>query len=81
MKEKVVAFIKSIPTKIAIGIIIFYRIIISPLFPPCCRFVPTCSQYGLEAFKKYGFCKGFALTAKRIARCRPGGDYGYDPVP
>ncbi|MCI7504874.1 MAG: membrane protein insertion efficiency factor YidD [Coriobacteriaceae bacterium] len=54
---------------------------ISPLFPACCRFTPTCSQYALIAFRKYGFLKGFVLTAKRILRCRPGGPHGYDPVP
>ncbi len=74
-------FIKSIPSKIVIGLIMVYRLILSPLFPPCCRFIPTCSEYGLEAFKKYNFCKAFSLTIKRIIRCRPGGDYGYDPVP
>ena len=79
--NKIIAFIKAIPCKIAIGLIMFYLIIISPLFPPCCRFVPTCSQYGLQAFRKYGFCKGLVLTVKRVARCRPGGGHGYDPVP
>lgn len=73
--------VKKVPCKIAIGFIMVYRIIISPLFPPCCRFEPTCSQYGLEAFRKYGFYKGLTLTVKRIIRCRPGGDHGYDPVP
>jgi putative membrane protein insertion efficiency factor len=46
-----------------------------------CRFTPTCSQYGLEAFKKYGPFKGFWLTFKRISRCHPWGGHGYDPVP
>lgn len=73
--------IRRIPVFIAVALIRFYQICISPLFPSCCRFVPTCSQYGLIAFKKYGFIKGFALTAKRILRCRPGGGHGYDPVP
>ena len=78
---KVLGFIKKIPLYIAIGIIKFYRFAISPLFPSCCRFVPTCSEYGLIAFKRYGFVKGFKLTVKRLAKCRPGGPYGYDPVP
>ena len=49
---------------------------------PCCRFVPTCSQYALEAIEKYGACKGSWLTFKRLLRCNPfyHGDY-YDPVP
>lgn len=75
------SLIRRIPVFIAVALIRFYQICISPLFPSCCRFVPTCSQYGLIAFKKYGFIKGFALTAKRILRCRPGGGHGYDPVP
>lgn len=62
-------------------LIMCYRIIISPFFSPCCRFTPTCSEYALTAFKRYGFFKGFKLTAKRLIRCRPGGGQGYDPVP
>jgi uncharacterized protein len=64
-----------------IGLIKLYQLIISPWLGPSCRFTPTCSQYGLEAFKKYGLFKGFWLTAKRIARCHPWGGHGYDPMP
>jgi putative membrane protein insertion efficiency factor len=64
-----------------IGLIKLYQLIISPWLGPSCRFTPTCSQYGLEAFKKYGVFKGFWLTVKRIARCHPWGGHGYDPVP
>ena len=46
-----------------------------------CRFTPSCSEYSLEAFKKYGFIKGFKLSFKRILSCRPGGRSGYDPLP
>ena len=74
-------FIKSIPCKLAVLLIKFYRTCISPFKPSCCRFVPTCSEYGLIAFQRYGFCKGLKLTVKRILRCRPGGPHGYDPVP
>ncbi|MEG0070767.1 MAG: membrane protein insertion efficiency factor YidD [Raoultibacter sp.] len=77
----VVSFLKNLPTKGAILAIKFYQIAISPLFPSCCRFIPTCSQYSVIAFKRYGFFKGLWLTVKRILRCRPGGPYGYDPVP
>ena len=73
--------VKKLPVYLAIFLIRFYQIVISPIFPPCCRFTPTCSRYGLEAFKKYGFIKGLVLTTKRVLRCRPGGPYGYDPVP
>ena len=58
-----------------------YQILISPLFPPTCRFSPTCSQYGLEAFRRHGPIMGFYLTLKRIFKCHPWGKSGYDPVP
>jgi len=60
----------------------FYRKYISPLSPPKCRFVPTCSQYALEAVEKYGAWKGGWLTLRRLLRCHPfyKGD-NYDPVP
>lgn len=59
----------------------FYQYVVSPWLGPKCRFTPSCSQYGLEAFKKYGAFKGFWLTIKRIARCHPWGGHGFDPVP
>lgn len=58
-----------------------YQLTISPLLGPKCRFTPTCSNYALEAFKKYGLFRGLWLTARRIARCHPWGGSGYDPVP
>lgn len=59
----------------------FYQLVISPWFPSRCRFTPTCSQYAIEAFNKYGPIKGFYLTVKRILRCHPWGSHGHDPVP
>jgi putative membrane protein insertion efficiency factor len=64
-----------------IWLIMIYRKFISPMLPPSCRYTPTCSQYGLKAFQKYGLFKGFWLTAKRVARCHPWGGHGYDPLP
>jgi putative membrane protein insertion efficiency factor len=58
-----------------------YQGLLSPLLPNSCRFVPTCSQYGIEALQKYGAIKGGWLTLKRIGRCNPWGGSGYDPVP
>ena len=58
-----------------------YRILISPLFPPTCRFQPTCSQYALEAVRRFGAFKGMGLALKRIVRCHPFNPGGYDPVP
>lgn len=78
---KLSEFIKKVPSYSAVFLIRFYQAAISPLFSSCCRFEPTCSQYGIIAFRRYGFIKGFKLTAKRILRCRPGGPHGYDPVP
>lgn len=48
---------------------------------PCCRFIPSCSTYAIEAIQKYGALKGSFLTIKRILKCRPGKYLGYDPVP
>lgn len=59
----------------------FYQVCISPLKPASCRFTPTCSQYGLEAFRRHGSVKGLILTVWRILRCNPWGGSGYDPVP
>jgi putative membrane protein insertion efficiency factor len=59
----------------------FYQVAISPYTPPSCRFTPTCSQYAIEAIRKYGPFKGLWLAIRRILRCRPGGGSGYDPVP
>ena len=80
-KSGVFSKMKKLPCLAAVYLIRGYRAVISPHFPSCCRFIPTCSEYGLIAFQRYGFKKGFVLTAKRILRCRPGGPRGYDPVP
>ena len=74
-------FIRSLPKRALLWLIRFYRAAISPTHAPCCRFTPTCSQYGLEALRKYGLFKGGWLTFKRIMRCHPWGGSGYDPVP
>ncbi|QTQ12969.1 membrane protein insertion efficiency factor YidD [Treponema parvum] len=58
-----------------------YQVCISPLFPRCCRFYPTCSNYAMEAIKKHGSVKGIYLSFKRIIRCNPFCSGGYDPVP
>ena len=70
--------------KILIALVNFYRKFISPMTPPSCRFIPTCSQYALEALEKYGALKGTWLTIKRLSRCHPfhrGEHDFYDPVP
>ena len=67
--------------KLLLAMIRFYRRNISPLMPPCCRFIPTCSQYAIEAIEKYGALKGGWLAFRRILRCNPFHKGGYDPVP
>lgn len=58
-----------------------YQLLLSPLLGASCRFTPTCSQYAIEAIRKYGPFKGGWLTLKRISRCHPWGGHGHDPVP
>lgn len=70
--------------KLMILMIRFYQKYISPAFPPSCRFIPTCSQYAIEAITKYGALKGGWLAFMRICRCHPFHRKGYrfyDPVP
>jgi hypothetical protein len=62
------------------GLVRFYQIVISPLFPSFCRFHPSCSAYSIDALRKYGAAKGMILTIKRIGRCHPLHPGGYDPV-
>lgn len=80
-REKINKTLKDIFNFPFICLIKFYRSCISPYKRPCCRFTPTCSQYALEAFRKYGPIKGFWLALKRVLRCNPWGGSGYDPVP
>lgn len=66
---------------LAIGLIRLYQRAISPFLPPACRFVPTCSQYSLEAITQFGILKGGWLAFRRVLRCHPLNPGGYDPVP
>ncbi|TCL34436.1 hypothetical protein EV210_11519 [Anaerospora hongkongensis] len=66
--------------KCILMMIIFYRNCISPLKPPSCRFIPTCSEYALLAVEKHGAARGTVLAIKRILRCHPFHPGGYDPV-
>ena len=63
------------------ALIRFYQTAISPYRLRCCNYIPTCSQYALEAIEKYGAWKGGWLAFKRILRCNPFHKGGYDPVP
>ena len=73
--------VKEILSLPLILLVRFYQKFISPYKPSCCRFTPTCSQYALEALRKYGPLKGSWLAFKRIIRRHPWGGSGYDPVP
>ena len=70
----------NIVTYILIKLIEFYRFLISPLLGQSCRYLPTCSEYSIEALKTYGFFKGLFLSVKRILSCHPWGRGGFDPV-
>jgi hypothetical protein len=73
--------VKSVLSGILVVLIQCYKAFVSPLLPAACRFYPTCSQYAAEAIKKHGPFKGSALVAKRLLRCHPFCEGGYDPVP
>ena len=62
------------------GFLRFYKASISPLLPPACRFVPTCSEYTLEAVERYGALRGSWMGARRLLKCHPFHPGGYDPV-
>lgn len=70
--------------RLVLALIRFYRSHISPSRPPCCRFIPTCSAYALEAVEKYGVWRGGLLALRRLSRCHPfhrQKSIVYDPVP
>ena len=72
---------KTLPKRALLALIRFYRRQISPATPPACRFIPTCSEYALEAVQKYGALKGGYLAVRRVLKCHPFHKGGYDPVP
>ena len=66
---------------LALGLVRFYQLTLSQVMPPSCRFMPTCSQYTYEAIARYGLLKGIWMGVRRILRCHPFNEGGYDPVP
>ncbi len=72
--------ISKLFTHTLIGLVRLYKLVVSPLLPPSCRFHPSCSAYAAEALARYGPLRGGALAAKRLARCHPWNPGGYDPV-
>jgi hypothetical protein len=74
--------LRSVAVASIVVLIRSYQILIAPLLiGGGCRHHPTCSEYALGAFRRHGLGKGLRLSATRLWRCRPGGSYGYDPVP
>ena len=71
---------KALATLLLKLLILFYRLGISTWLPPRCRFLPTCSQYALDAIDRYGPYRGSILAFKRLCRCHPWGGHGHDPV-
>ncbi len=73
------AFVWRIPRNLLAGFVRFYQLAISPPLGGACRYVPTCSQYSIQALKEYGALRGSILAIARIGRCHPWGGHGYDP--
>ena len=71
----------SRPTALAMACVRAYRVLLSPVLPPSCRFEPSCSCYAIEALQRFGALRGSWLAAKRVARCHPWCSGGFDPVP
>ncbi len=68
-------------TIIALGLLRLYKLILSPLLPAACRYQPTCSVYARDAIQRHGVVHGMILATRRLARCHPFREGGYDPVP
>ena len=68
-------------SRIAVKLIGVYKRFVSPLLPPACKFVPTCSEYAAEAIGRHGMLRGGWLSLRRLIRCNPFSRGGYDPVP
>ncbi|GAB4259060.1 MAG: membrane protein insertion efficiency factor YidD [Saprospiraceae bacterium] len=74
MLRQIINWIFILPIK-------FYQWVISPMFPPSCRFQPTCSHYAVDAIREWGPIKGIYLAIRRVSRCHPWSEGGEDPVP
>lgn len=79
--SKTVEQMKAVPKQLAIGTLRFFQLCISPLYRPCCRFYPSCSQYAVDAISKFGVIRGMWLAMARLARCHPLANDGVDLVP
>ena len=77
----VLRHVRRIPAYGVLLLIRSYQLVLSPMLPASCRYVPTCSAYAAEAVERYGALRGGWMAARRIARCHPFRPGGYDPVP
>ena len=77
----IIKYLNNLLIAIVIIIIKAYQLLISPILKTNCRYLPTCSEYSIAAFKEHGLLNGFYYSLKRIFKCHPLGGYGYDPVP
>ena len=71
----------KIVATLILGLLRAYKAVVSPLLPPSCRFLPSCSTYAVEAIEKHGAGRGIVLAARRLGRCHPLHPGGFDPVP
>ena len=71
----------GVPVRLMVGAISLYRLAVSPVLPPSCRYWPSCSEYAIEAIQRHGALRGGWLAARRVGRCHPFNPGGYDPVP
>ena len=71
---------RHLPQRATLLLLRAYKWAISPMFPPACRYVPTCSEYALEAVERYGALRGTLMALARLLRCHPFAKGGYDPV-
>ena len=72
---------EQLSARIAVAVVRVYQVIVAPVLGPACRYEPSCSQYAVEAIERHGVLRGAWRASKRLTRCHPMGDSGYDPVP
>jgi len=73
--------VRQLPRRLLIGLVTLYRVLISPMLAPTCRYWPSCSEYAVEALRMHGALRGAWLTGSRLCRCHPWSAGGIDPVP
>jgi putative membrane protein insertion efficiency factor len=72
---------QAVARRASVALLRLYQVVLSPWLGPACRYEPSCSRYAMEAVERHGVLRGGALSLRRLGRCHPLGDSGYDPVP